>query len=193
MAKKSHPHRHPASHATSSAAPRAAEHAVSRAEPRATGRRQTPQSRLPLPLLIAGVVLLGVIAFAAIALSQGVLSQGTLAPTAVTATPQALPAEISPTDAAAKRDAGAFLLDVREPSEWASFHVPGATLIPLGQLPARLSEVPKGKDVVVMCRTGVRSAQGRDILLKAGYPRVTSLAGGLTAWRAQGLPTVAGE
>ncbi len=149
----------------------------------AAGRKQQPSTHIPLPVMIAGVILLAVVAFAAIALSQS----------GNPATAQALPPEISPAEAAAKKDTGAFLLDVREPSEWADFHVPGATLIPLGQLPARLSEVPKGKDVVVMCRTGVRSAQGRDILLKAGYPRVTSLAGGLTAWRAQGLPTVAGQ
>jgi rhodanese-related sulfurtransferase len=151
----------------------------------AAGRKQPlqPRPRIPLLAIIAGVILMAVVAFAAIILLQG----------ANTATTQPLPPEINVTEAATKRDAGAFLLDVREPSEWAAAHLSGATLIPLGQLPSRLSEVPKDKDVVVMCRTGHRSAQGRDILLQAGYKRVTSVAGGITAWSAQGLPTVQGQ
>jgi rhodanese-related sulfurtransferase len=100
----------------------------------------------------------------------------------------ALPAEVSVAEAAAKRDAGAFILDVRTPDEWKDFHVPGSTLIPLDELPNRLAEVPKDKEVVVVCRSGNRSATGRDALLKAGYPQVTSLAGGLTAWRSAGKP-----
>jgi rhodanese-related sulfurtransferase len=130
---------------------------------------------------IAGAVVLAMIALGAIYL----LERG--------ATAQPLPPEISVIEAAAKRDAGAFILDVREPSEWTAAHVSGATLIPLGQLTTRLGEVPKDKDIVVMCRTGHRSAQGRDILLQAGYSRVTSVAGGLTAWSAQGLPTMSGQ
>jgi rhodanese-related sulfurtransferase len=100
----------------------------------------------------------------------------------------ALPAEVSVADAAAKRDAGAFILDVRTPDEWKEFHVLGSTLIPLDELPNRLAEVPKDKEIVVVCRSGNRSATGRDALLKAGYPQVTSLAGGLTAWRSAGKP-----
>ncbi len=105
----------------------------------------------------------------------------------------ALPAEISVNQASQKREQGAFILDVREPSEWAQFHIPGATLIPLGDLPTRLSEVPADREVVVVCRSGNRSAQGRDILLNAGFTRVTSMAGGVTQWQAQGLPIATGE
>ncbi len=112
---------------------------------------------------------------------------------AANSTPAALPAEISVAQAAEKRDQGAFILDVREPSEWNQFHIPGATLIPLGELPNRLNEVPKDRDVVVVCRTGHRSAQGRDILINAGYTRVTSMAGGVTQWQAQGLPIASGQ
>ncbi|MBU3927578.1 MAG: rhodanese-like domain-containing protein [Bacteroidetes bacterium] len=90
------------------------------------------------------------------------------------------------------RDQGAFILDVREQSEWDQFHIPGATLIPLGELPNRLNEVPKDKTVVVVCRTGHRSAQGRDILLNAGFTQVTSMTGGVTEWQAQRLETVTG-
>jgi rhodanese-related sulfurtransferase len=104
-----------------------------------------------------------------------------------------VPPEISVSQASQLRDQGAFILDVREPSEWVQFHIPGATLIPLGDLPNRLSEVPKDRQVVVVCRTGHRSAQGRDILLKAGYTKVTSMAGGVTDWQAQKLPIAKGQ
>ncbi|MFH1474756.1 MAG: rhodanese-like domain-containing protein, partial [Chloroflexota bacterium] len=89
---------------------------------------------------------------------------------------QALPAEVSVAGALALREAGAFILDVRQPEEWAAGHIPDATLIPLGDLPARLAEVPNDRQVVVVCRSGNRSAQGRDILLGGGYASVTSMA-----------------
>ena len=106
---------------------------------------------------------------------------------------QALPAEVSVADAGGLRDAGAFMLDVRQPDEWAAGHIPGATLIPLGELQSRLAEVPKDKKVVVVCRSGNRSAQGRDILLGAGYPAATSMAGGMNAWTAAGYETTTGS
>ncbi len=99
---------------------------------------------------------------------------------------------MSVADAAALRDDGAFMLDVREPDEWAAGHIPGATLIPLGELAARTDEVPHDQQVVVVCRSGNRSAQGRDILLDAGFPAVTSLDGGMTEWAAAGLPMETG-
>lgn len=104
-----------------------------------------------------------------------------------------LPLEISVAQAAQAKDEGAFILDVRQPEEWAQFHIPGATLIPLGELPNRLNEIPKDREVIVVCRSGNRSAQGRDILLRAGYTLVTSMAGGVTEWQAQGLPIATGE
>ncbi len=104
-----------------------------------------------------------------------------------------VPAEISAVQAAQAQKEGAFILDVREPSEWAQAHISGATLIPLGDLPNRLNEVPRNREVVVVCRTGVRSAQGRDILKGAGFTQVTSMTGGLTRWEAQGLPVAAGQ
>ncbi|MCE1253074.1 MAG: rhodanese-like domain-containing protein [Anaerolineae bacterium] len=106
---------------------------------------------------------------------------------------QPYPAEVNISQAAEKRDAGAFILDVRQPEEWVQFHIPGATLIPLGELPDRLNEVPKDKEIVVVCRTGHRSAQGRDILRNAGFEKVTSMAGGVTQWQAQGLPIATGQ
>ncbi len=105
----------------------------------------------------------------------------------------ALPSEVSVADASALRDDGAFILDVRQPDEWAAGHIPDATLIPLGELAARVAEVPKDRQVVVVCRSGNRSAQGRDILLGAGYPSVTSMAGGMNDWTAAGYETATGS
>lgn len=109
------------------------------------------------------------------------------------AAPAALPAETDVATAASLRQEGAFVLDVREPSEWAAGHIEGATLIPLGQLAGRVGEVPADREGVVVCRSGNRSAQGRDILLGAGLPSVTSMAGGMSAWTAAGQPVVTGQ
>jgi len=106
--------------------------------------------------------------------------------------PVSLPEEINVSEAAAKQNQGAFMLDVRQPEEWEQGHISGATLIPLGDLSARLEEVPKDQDVVVVCRSGRRSAEGRNILREAGFTQVTSMAGGMAEWQAQGLPVVSG-
>lgn len=108
------------------------------------------------------------------------------------ATAETLPREVSVTEAADLRDSGAFILDVREPEEWNESHIPGATLIPLGELASRVNEVPKDRQVVVVCRSGNRSQQGRDILLAAGFEQVTSMAGGIKQWTAAGFETVSG-
>jgi rhodanese-related sulfurtransferase len=101
--------------------------------------------------------------------------------------------EISVEEAAKLRGQGAFILDVREQSEWDQFHIPDAVLVPLGTLPDQLSKVPKDQTVIVVCRTGRRRAEGRDILLKAGYENVTSMSGGMTEWQAKGLPVETGK
>jgi rhodanese-related sulfurtransferase len=103
------------------------------------------------------------------------------------------PLEISVQDAAQLWDEGAFILDVREPSEWATGHIPDATLIPLGELASRVEEVPADRTVVVVCRSGNRSAEGRDILRQAGLTAVTSMSGGMNVWAAAGLPVVVGS
>lgn len=102
------------------------------------------------------------------------------------------PKEISVTEAYQKYESGTFLLDVRTPEEWNEFHAPNTILIPLDELPNRISEVPQGQEIVVVCRSGNRSQQGRDILLDAGYTQVTSMAGGLNEWRDTGYPVVSG-
>jgi rhodanese-related sulfurtransferase len=103
-----------------------------------------------------------------------------------------LPAEISVTNAAQRFDEGAFLLDVRTVAEWNENHVDGAVLIPLDELSSRIGEVPTDQDVLIICRSGNRSAQARDILRAAGLPRTTSIAGGINAWMSAGLPVVSG-
>lgn len=81
----------------------------------------------------------------------------------------------------------AFLLDVREDEEWAAGHAPGALHVPMGQLPGRLSELPVGGQVVVVCRSGHRSAQVTAYLNRAGRG-ATNLDGGMQAWARAGRP-----
>ena len=101
--------------------------------------------------------------------------------------------EISIAEAAARYEAGAFMLDVRQPEEWEEVHIPGATLIPLGELSQRLGELPKDQEIVVYCRSGNRSQSGAEILAKNGFTGVTSMAGGIVQWNAAGYPTETGE
>jgi rhodanese-related sulfurtransferase len=104
-----------------------------------------------------------------------------------------LPEEISVAQAKAKREAGVFFLDVRNPDEWYPAHIDGSTLIPLPELEKRIKELPQDKEIVVVCRSGGRSSAGRDILKKAGLSQVSSMAGGMNAWNAAGYPTVSGR
>ena len=83
---------------------------------------------------------------------------------------------------------GDYLLDVRTQTEWDEFHIPGTTLIPLDELESRVDEVPRDKNVVVVCRSGNRSQDGRDILRQAGFTSVTSMDGGVSDWRDAGYP-----
>ncbi len=103
-----------------------------------------------------------------------------------------LPKEVSVDEAFKLREEGAFMLDVREVSEWNEFHMPEATLIPLGELPNRLNEVPQDQKIVVVCRSGNRSQTGRDTLLRSGFTNVTSMAGGMNDWRGKSYPVVTG-
>jgi len=96
--------------------------------------------------------------------------------------------EISPGEAATLLSQGAFLLDVRTQDEYAQGHIAGSTLIPLDILSSQLDELPRDGQILVICRSGNRSAQARDLLLASGFPRVTSIQGGIQAWIDQGLP-----
>jgi adenylyltransferase/sulfurtransferase len=74
------------------------------------------------------------------------------------------------------------LLDVREPHELEISRLEGATLIPLGQLAARLSELDSADDMVVFCKGGTRSARALELLASAGFRKVKNLKGGINAW-----------
>jgi adenylyltransferase/sulfurtransferase len=75
-----------------------------------------------------------------------------------------------------------FVLDVREPQEFKICRIPGSTLIPLGELPARLSELPSGREIVVQCKSGVRSAKAVKVLQDGGVLGARNLKGGILAW-----------
>ena len=89
-----------------------------------------------------------------------------------------------------KRRSDLHLLDVREQDEWDAGHIEGAQHIPLGQLAARLGEVPKEQTVVAVCRSGSRSDRAAKGLRQSGF-EAENLDGGVTAWSRAGLPLVA--
>jgi rhodanese-related sulfurtransferase len=84
-------------------------------------------------------------------------------------------------------EAGTVLIDVREPAEYAEAHVPGAVLIPMGQLPSRLDEVPKDRTLYLICRSGNRSAAMGPLLDAHGFDSV-NVVGGTAAWVQAGHP-----
>jgi rhodanese-related sulfurtransferase len=81
-----------------------------------------------------------------------------------------------------------LILDVRQPDEFAQGHVPGAKLIPLGNIKARLAEVPNDAPVYVVCQSGGRSQTASDLLSKNGKSDVRNVQGGTSAWKAAGFP-----
>ena len=130
------------------------------------------------PWLLITIVMIAVAAIAAIVL---VLQNQDKPETAT------LPASVTVQEAYNLYNQGAFVLDVRTQEEWDDYHVPNTTLIPLDELPARLSELSLDRQIVVVCRSGNRSQEGRDILLQAGFD-ATSMNGGLIDWRAADYP-----
>jgi DMSO/TMAO reductase YedYZ molybdopterin-dependent catalytic subunit/glyoxylase-like metal-dependent hydrolase (beta-lactamase superfamily II)/3-mercaptopyruvate sulfurtransferase SseA len=102
----------------------------------------------------------------------------------VGATPQ-----VGARSARALVDDGALLLDVREPDEWGTGHAPGATLLPMGQVYGHQQDLPRDRRIVVVCRSGGRSAAVTESLLASGFD-AANLVGGMCAWTAAGLPVV---
>lgn len=80
------------------------------------------------------------------------------------------------------------LVDVREPSEYAAAHLPGAVLVPLSQFNPTDIPVNVGQKLVLYCRSGNRSRQAADKLFQAGFTEITHLERGLMDWSEQGLP-----
>jgi hydroxyacylglutathione hydrolase len=101
--------------------------------------------------------------------------------------------EIDADTARDKLARGTFLLDVREPDEYAQFHVPGAYSIPQSQLADRMGELPQNREVLVICAGGVRSLKAAGFLAQAGVPDVASIMGGTNGWREAGLPVESGS
>jgi rhodanese-related sulfurtransferase len=97
---------------------------------------------------------------------------------------------VSAAQAAALAADGAILLDVREAHEWQAGHAPRARHFPLGQVPRRAAELPRGRPVVTVCRSGSRSARAAAMLARDGH-EVSNLSGGMHAWARAGLPVVA--
>lgn len=95
---------------------------------------------------------------------------------------------VSAPEAKARQDAGALIVDVREPYEWAEGHIPGALHIPLGSLAARARELNTARELVIVCHSGNRSGAAVAALQRAGYQRVNNLDGGMIAWARMRLP-----
>jgi adenylyltransferase/sulfurtransferase len=91
---------------------------------------------------------------------------------------------IDPVEVKKKQDSGEtfLLLDVREPHEYQIARIPGSTLIPLGQLPARLHELDKHAEIVAHCKMGGRSQQAVDLMKQNGFTNVRNMTGGIIAW-----------
>ena len=89
----------------------------------------------------------------------------------------------------------AQIVDVREPDEYASGHLPESRNIPVGRLEERIGELDKFKDtpLILVCQTGARSTGSCKQLIKLGFTRVHNLEGGINAWRASGLPLKKGS
>ena len=77
----------------------------------------------------------------------------------------------------------AIIIDVRTPGEYRDGHIPGVVNIPLDELEKRIGEIPKDKKVVLICRTGSRSAQGTRLLRSKGFNNVYNSTGGMSTWK----------
>ncbi|MGB8652200.1 MAG: rhodanese-like domain-containing protein [Mycobacteriales bacterium] len=96
-------------------------------------------------------------------------------------------AKMTAVEAQQAQQSGALLLDVRTPQEFRSGHAPRSRNIPLDQLPGRLRELPTGRQVLVICQSGGRSARAAALLGQHGVT-VSNVRGGMLAWQRAGLP-----
>ena len=87
---------------------------------------------------------------------------------------------------------GAVVLDVRNPDEYETAHVPGAVLIPIDELGGRFAEIPEADPLYVICAAGGRSLTAATALREAGYPAL-SVTGGTNGWIERGEPVVTGN
>ena len=100
------------------------------------------------------------------------------------------PIEVDVNTAAQQLEAGATLLDVREPHELDYCKVPGALAIPMGQIPHQLEALPKEGALYVLCHHGMRSGQVTAFLRQRGFDNAINVAGGIDAWSAVVDPSI---
>ena len=98
-------------------------------------------------------------------------------------------ADVQPEVLSTQLPAEAYLIDVREDDEWVAGHAPGAVHVRLGELGARAGELPRDRDVYVICRSGARSAYAAQALAGAGWTAI-NVADGMTGWAVAGRPMV---
>ncbi len=97
--------------------------------------------------------------------------------------------DYTPEQARAEIARGALLIDVREQDEWDTGHMPGAQLIPMGEIPKRIAELPRDRKIIFTCRSGNRSGTIKDYMIdEHGHTDVHNLLGGILAWHVAGLP-----
>jgi rhodanese-related sulfurtransferase len=89
---------------------------------------------------------------------------------------------------------GALIIDVREPDELAeiAYDVKNIKNIPLGELESRLAEVPKDKQVIVVCKKGGRSSKAYNLLKEKGFKNISNMEGGMEAWSEKSFPVIEG-
>jgi len=95
--------------------------------------------------------------------------------------------EVTASEAFVLLEENAFLLDVRQDTEWEAGHAPMATLIPLADVPDHLDELPRDRLIICSCRSGGRSLRAATFLQENGFD-VVNLSGGMLAWYAENLP-----
>ena len=100
--------------------------------------------------------------------------------------------EISVDEVAGRIDAGAVLVDVRQPDEYREAHVRGAWLIPLDEVPVRARELPADGEILLMCRSGARSHRAAEYLIDQCHLQAVNIAGGILAWMQSGRDVVVG-
>jgi adenylyltransferase/sulfurtransferase len=100
-------------------------------------------------------------------------------------------AQISVRELKQRRDTGedVFVLDVRQPWEYQLANI-GGKLIPMFEVPGRLAEIDRNREIVVQCKLGISSQRVAEFLAQAGYANVKNLAGGIRAWADQIDPKV---
>lgn len=96
---------------------------------------------------------------------------------------------VSPAKAVEAQANGAMLIDVRESHEYRSGHAPGAKHISVQVIERRIGEIPKEREIIVVCQSGMRSQRAADILSRNGY-KVLNVSGGMVGWQRAGQKVV---